>query len=976
MMDGPDATPRWSVAPPELFGRAREQATLRQLFRESAAGHGAVALIGGEPGSGKTRLLDALADEAAAGGATVLRGGASDAAGMPPYLPFIEALGPHLRRAPTDELARRIGPFASALTAILPEAAERIGIAPSVPLPPEQTRFRLFEAVGALLSAIADAAPLVLTLDDLHWADPSTLDLLCAVARRVAADKILVAGAFREGDAARNPDFGRAAAELNRLRVLTTVTAGPLAPDAIARLAEATTGAALAPEALDLLMERSDGNPFFAEELLRGWLETDALASGSHLALAASSPPIPETIRAAVGQRLARLAPETVALLQTAAVAGNAAPTTLLAHIAGEDEEAVERRLVEAVRARLLRLAPDGTYWFAHDLVRECLADEVPPYRRRRIHGAAGHALESATGPRSARRAAEIAYHYARSGDAERGVAWARQAGADAMVASAWREAAAHFRAALDLAADDHPERGELLLGLGEAALVADDDAVAVAALSEAEARFRARGDQRAARAARRLGEAHWRRERIAEARAAFESALALLDDGAREERARVLIDLGTLRAVSMHAVAEGIALAREGEVIAAGLGDPTLDAAARRALGNLLVRGGDLPGGIAVLEDALRLAETADDPVEAAECCACLAPAYFWLGEIERSAAATQRRLTHARRSQDAYQFRHVYTWLAICDGVRGQLASAMAWLDRAAAAIAGLGSPEPAAYLAFTRGAFAYFQGRYAEAEALLRDAIARFRAIGPGALVWYLGWLGVLAAARGDRESARAVTIELEGLLAGLPEAARPGEAVACLAQMALQLDDRDRIARLEPALEALAGRFHDVLVDRLRTEIAMRRGDRTLAERLLAGAETVARRERLPMEIGRILELRADLALAGGATAEAAGALLADAAAQFDLLDNVTEADRLRGRLRALTVPAQAPRPAGLTARELEVLRLVAAGASNRAIADALYLSEKTVERHLSSVYAKTGAENRAAATAFALRQGLA
>ena len=979
MSDASDATPRQHDAPPDLFGRAREQALLRRRLEAAIAGRGAVVLVGGEPGAGKTRLLDALAAEAARAGATVLRGGASEAAGMPPYLPFIEALGPYIRSAPVDRLSRQIGLHASALAGILPEAAERVGnAAATVPLPPEQARFRLFEAVGAVLTAIAADASLVLTLDDLQWADSSTLDLMCAVGRRAPAARLLVVGAYREGEAAENPDFARAAAELNRLRVLTTLTAGPLAPDAIATLAESATGAALAPDALRLLTEQSDGNPFFAEELLRGWLETGALtpAAEGALVLAVPAPPIPETIHAAVGLRLARLSAETTALLQTAAVAGKRVEPDLLARLSGDDPEAVEQRLLESVRSRLVRLAPDGTFAFAHDLVRESLAADISPIRRRRIHGFVGHALETAPDPMPAQRAAEIAYHYAHSGDVERGVVWSRRAGAQAMAASAYREAMAHYRTALDLVGPDHPERGDLLLTFGEAAIVADDDA-SIAALSAAEAWFRARNDRRAAaRATRRLGEAHWRRERAAEARTAFELALALLDAGADgEDRVRILIDLGTLLAVTLHEHAEGIRLAREGHAIAAALGDTLLSAAAARTLGNLLVRSGEAVTGIALLEDALRLAEAANDPVEAAECCACLAPAWYWLGEIDRSAAVTRRRLAYARRSQDVYQLRHVYTWLAVCDGVRGQIASALAWLDQAETAVAGLGSPEPAAYLAFTRGALAYFQGRLDDADALLRDAMARFRSIGPGALVWYLGWHGIVAAARGDVATARAVVIELEGLLAGMPDAARTGEPLACLTQLAIVLDDEERIDRLTPALEPLSGRFPDALIDRLRGEIALRRGDRARAARLLAAAETIARRERLPMEIARVLEAQARLAHTEGADAAAAG-LRAEAAAQFDLLGNAPEAERLRNLADEHAATSKGSAPAGLTARELEVLRLVATGKSNRAIAAALYLSEKTIERHLSSIYAKTGAENRAAATAFALRHGVA
>ena len=967
-----------------LIGRERQWDVLCQRLAAAAAGSGSVVLIAGEPGAGKTRLLTALAAEATAAGAAVLRGGASDAVGMPPYLPFIEALSPYVRAAPPDRLRQAVGQFAPALATILPEVAERLGEADSqLRLPPEQERFRLFEAAGELLTAMAAAAPLVLILDDLHWADPSTLDLLCAVTRRLPFNRVLIAGAYREGDAEDNPAFGRAFAELSRQRTLTALVVGPLPPAAIAALAAAVLAAPLAPDAADLLAARSEGNPFFAEELLRGWLETGALAQpagvGGAFRLVGPEPTaIPATIRAAVSQRLDRLTPETVDVLHSAAIAGRDVDPALLAQIVGDEAEAVEARLLEAARARLLRQEADGAFAFSHDTVRECLYADVSPIRRRRIHGFAGHALEEASGLLPARRPAELAFHYVRSGDKERAVTWSRRAAEQALVASAPREAMRHFQTARDLMPADDADRGALLLALGEAALLADDD-LATAAFAAAEVWFRQRRQwPDAARAAHRLGDAHWRQERTTDARGAFTSALALAGDGASPERIRILIDLGSLLTVSLHAHEEGITLVREAATLAEQTADRRLQASATRALGNLLVRRGALRDGIDLLEAALRLAEEESDPVEAAECCACLAPAWFWLGEIERSAAVTHRRLAHARQVQDRYQLRHVYTWLAICDGVRGRIATSEAWLDRAEEIVAHLGSPEPAALLDFCRGAAAFFRGDLERAEALLQEAIARFRAFGPGSLVWYLGWLGLVQASRGNIAAARAVMAELEGLVMGLPGPDPPGEPLVYLVQIALLLDDRERLARHAAALAPLAGRFHDTLVDRLLGETAARQGDVAEAERLLLSAEAVARRERLPWELGRVLEARADLALAQGQwpASPAVTALLQEAATQCDLLQNRGEAERLRGRCQAAPGTPDGPLPAALTPREADVLRLVAAGKTTREAAAALFLSEKTIEHHISRTYAKTGAENRAAATAYAIRHGLA
>src|SRR4051794_30298019 len=225
----PTSEPAWdSAAQPRrpLVGREAELTLLRERLSGVAAGTGSVVLIAGEPGAGKTRLLDALVAEATSAGMVVLRGGSSDVAGMPPYLPFLEALGAYVRATDPDRLRQQIGPHVSVLSTVLPELADRLGPpAHLVTLPPEQERFRLFEAMAEFLAAIATDRPLVLTLDDLHWADSASLDLLASLARHLASSRALIAGAYRVGDADVNPSFGRTFAELSRQRTLTVLTA-------------------------------------------------------------------------------------------------------------------------------------------------------------------------------------------------------------------------------------------------------------------------------------------------------------------------------------------------------------------------------------------------------------------------------------------------------------------------------------------------------------------------------------------------------------------------------------------------------------------------------------------------------------------------------------------------------------------------------------------------------------------------------
>ena len=466
---------------PLLVGRQRELELLWRQLQAAADGALRVALIAGEPGIGKTRLLDTVAQRAGREGIVVLRGGASEAEGMPPYLPFLDALGQHIRSTDAALLREQAGAAAPTLAALLPELGERLGALPSgYPLPPDQARLRLYEAIGAFLAALAAPSSLVLLLDDLQWADAATLDVLCHIARHQPAARLLIIGAYREGEVAHHSAFQRAVAELNRLRALTTIAAGPLSEAEISALAAACLGAPVAAPLGRLLFTQSEGNPFFAEELLRGWMETGALGLDEGFRrgdlywtpAASIETALPSSIVGAVRQRLARLAPEVVELLRGAAIIGRRFDAALLAEVAGQELDAVEDRLVDASRVLLIHSNPTGTFTFSHDKIRECLYAEVTATRRRRLHGFIGQALEGH--PESAQQLAELAFHFTRSGDRARGATYARCAAEQALGAYAPETALPHFRAALDLLDADDERRGELLFGLGEAATLAE----------------------------------------------------------------------------------------------------------------------------------------------------------------------------------------------------------------------------------------------------------------------------------------------------------------------------------------------------------------------------------------------------------------------------------------------------------------------------------------------------------------------
>ena len=298
-----------------LIGRTPEYAVLSGEFERASSGQLRVVLVSGEPGIGKTRLLRSVADAASEGGAIVLRGGASDAEGMPPYLPFLEAVGRFIRSTDGAELAALTGELVPVLATIFPELSLKLDVDPyGFALPPEQARLRLFEAVATLLANIARRQPVILLLDDLQWADSASLDLLCAVARYQPDARLLIVGAFRSGELEQNGALVRSIRELNRQRVLHSMSLEPITRDQTATLAASFLGGPLDSNGVDLLFAQSEGNPFFAEELLRVWQAGQSLMPVQDTKVqpifrlhASDAPTLPASIQAAVQERLDRL---------------------------------------------------------------------------------------------------------------------------------------------------------------------------------------------------------------------------------------------------------------------------------------------------------------------------------------------------------------------------------------------------------------------------------------------------------------------------------------------------------------------------------------------------------------------------------------------------------------------------------------------------------------------------------------------
>ena len=691
--------------------------------------------------------------------------------------------------------------------------------------PPEQARLRLYEAIGAFLEAISTPHGLVLILDDLQWADSASLDLLCHLARRQSHARLLLLGAYRESEFALNPVLARAVAELSRQRRLTTVVVGPLSAREVDILASTRLGAPLSPEASALLYEQSEGNPFFAEELLQGWFETRALAHqrGQWLAITPLDQALPPTIVGAVRQRFARLSPTSIDHLKIAAIIGRTFDLELLAAIEAKEIEVIEEQLREAMYARLVLDTQQGTLTFSHDNIRECLYAEVSTSRRRRLHGSIGQFLEeryASAKMLSVQQLAALAFHFARSPDQAKGIEYSQRAAVQALQTFAAEEAMSHYQTALDLHGSEEGPRGDLLLGLGEASLLAGKEAEAVKSYAAAYQVLLHEGDPNAAaQAAHGLGRAHWQEEQLPEAQAALENALRLIGECICASTVHVLIDLSTLLTVYLGQQAQGASYAQQALEMAQALDDAHLEAVAKRTVAaNLCMPVGDLSSAMSHLEDALRVVETGNDFMEAAECCLYLTPSY-WLADIGRSREMSRRQIAYAERCRQPYPLRTAYPWLVLLSASQGEWAQAAQMVEQAHSIVDELAVPMPRSFLHQMRAFLAYQQEDYEMAEHECQAALVHQQS-GPGGLMFYVGFLGLVQATLGKRDEATATLLQQEGMLAYLPGKTLPvGPIATCQALGAIALGELDLAAQCYASPFPFQGQLYWFLVDRV-------------------------------------------------------------------------------------------------------------------------------------------------------------
>jgi DNA-binding SARP family transcriptional activator len=717
-------------------------------------------LLSGEPGIGKTRLIAEIARRAHESGGLVLFGRSPEET-VVPFQPFLEALRHYVANMPASELRSSTREWGSELSRLVPELSHRI---PDLPPPasgePETERYRLFEAVVGLLAEISSYSPVLLVLDDLHWADRSSLLLLRHLARAPTPSRLLILGSYRSTES-RSEGFGAALAELRRERLVTRLKVTGLGRADTEELVRVRTGVAPSHAFSQALYEETEGNPLFVEEIVR------------HLADAGVQPDragawemqrfgLPESVKEVISRRLERLDENAIEWLRVAAVIGRDFDLSLLESTVSLDEDAFLRALDEALAAGLVDEsdAGSGHHSFSHALIRETLYDGMSTARRARIHRRVGDALEQA-GPE--RHLSALAHHFTRAAqphDAERAIRYALAAGAQATEMLAHEEAADHYARGLEVLERVEPEavqrRCELMVLLGEAQVRSGERPLAWEILRRAAALAALLGDgESLARAAIGASRQYVQPPGVVDKEliGMLEQALAMTSEQRTVVRVRLLARLCGALYYSPRRQ-EMRDLSREATALATELEDPEALALAATARRRAYWDPAQLEQRLSDSTELLRHARQADDLELVLSGHAWLVVDLLELGDIVAVDVQIEAFTAGAQRLRQAMYLWSAAVWRAMRALLRGHLTLA----EQLAAEALAVGAPgeEVAAfqYYAVQLLAVRREQLRMAELEGPMRELI-RSNEQRPA---WRAG-LCLLLCETGRRDDARA-------------------------------------------------------------------------------------------------------------------------------------------------------------------------------------------------------------------------
>jgi DNA-binding CsgD family transcriptional regulator len=968
-----------------IVGRTRELDIFRQAFSQMLTGARQLLLIGGEPGIGKTRCAEALADVAEDQGALVLWGRCREEAGAPPYWPWVQILRAYIEASSLDEVRLNMGTATKEIAGLVPELLDASHHSPeqnaNTLADPGAARFRTFDAIREFFQQATQQVPVTLVLDDLHWADTPSLALLEFLSQETRRCRLLIVGTYRDIDASRKTPLLNTLGALSRESEVQRVHLNGLSRSAIGQVAERLCEVCLTEAAIEMIYQRTDGNPLFAIELLKVLIDESVSVE---TAITATPARIPAGVHETIGRRLGRLSDRCNELLCVAAVHGRQFTVREVAASIDADIQQVLTGLEPAVHAGIIQWNVDlsENCQFTHALIRETIYEELPAIGRLRLHGLAGDALVRVHAQHPEHELARIAHHYYQSaalGNTDKAVAFALQAAERAVRLCAYEDALLHYSHVIEVLEksnrppDERLARAYILKGcaLRQLGMVPES----IEALLEAVNRTRVMGSA-----------------------GLLVDVLAFLSMSARHLERQNFIPL----------LDRTLALLPE-----ADLGSRAKALATRACAQRSLP---DQSGIQRLVDEAIEVAYRSGD---ATARCACYQLTMMALRgnprTLERRLLLGRDYLAVARSTGSGDLIADACHWQALNHFESGQLDDLDALLDHydgLSAARSGLHQYQAGAHritLALLRGNWTNLEQRIeglldigmktrrddsdgvygAQMFALNRD-LGRLRALAPqlkamaasSRRMWEPG-LMLICTEIGLHAEARAIFDRLVGC--DCRAISRDDMYVTCLvfcAQACCALGDVPGAERLYERLHPYAGQAanHPTAVcfgaaDLYLAELACtaNRQDRALAH--FAAALRINRAMCAWPSLARTLFRYGTFLMSHHPDSQ-----------QHPGLQQLREAEQLARRLEMAGLVADieaslhrsegdAEYPDDLTVREVEVLRLLAIGRTNKDVSLVLAISLNTVATHVRSILNKTRCANRTEAATYAIRHGL-
>ena len=986
-----------------FVGRDREFNALKSALSTALSGRSRVVLLTGEPGIGKTRTAQELAAHAEEMGACALWGRCYEGQGSPSYWPWIQIIRTYVKNCDAERLGSELGVAASDIAEVVPDIRQVVsGLGSSSVLDPEQARFRFFDSVASFLDRASNNRPLMIILDDLHWADRPSLLLLEFLAQSLQSSGLLILGTYRDIGLTRQHPLASTLGGLNRQPNFLRVPLGGIERSAIQSLVHDALGYPPNEQIVQELDARSQGNPLFLTEMVRLLLSENESSSGS--ASQGTKPKVPEGVKDVIHRRLSLLSELCCEALTVASVVGNEFDLVLIEMLM-EDRalDEIVGLMEEAVAARVVEELPEavGRYRFTHVLIQDTLVSEQPSIRRANLHERVAGCIEKMHLPNVGVHAAEIVHHLAQSvsiSDSEMLVKYSALAGEQALSTYAYEDAVDYFQQALDT-------------------LIGDDSSGVLKKVSNAETAAILFG----------LGKAQGATGMVLEAWASLERSFEFYCETRDVEHAvevagyplffipglrdTTKMAAQALQLTPSHSLEAGRLLARYGMLLNLETGDHTL---AQEALEKALLiaqRDGDILLEIQALtnaadvdwyhtrwgqvisksEKAIALARRVQNPdVEVWP--HYLAATSYWYSmpgqKVDEHARAALELAQRVRNKGFLSMALALNASLAQCNG---EWETAREILDRCLAL-------SPYFFYPLCRYATLEFEaGNFQQGELYLERLLELMRNTPPGAVGEYTIIPSTIACAAYVSGELRRFDVAREAAQIVLSS---PGvsptvasDTYVGLGFLAVLEKDEESAKRQYNNLKSLGMVFMDeanTSMHRLLGLLAMTFGQPQVAAAHFEDALQLCRDTGYRPELAWVSLEYARLLLEGGSDSsnpqtdsrERGERLLGEGftvAEELGMKPLLRHMMALKDRLTSQDIQDESASaselPNDLTKREVDVLRLVAAGKSNQQIADELLISVHTVIYHVRNIFSKTTASNRVEAASYAVQHKL-